>query len=261
MPNHQAIVEQVALYLGNPWKFDRRDEPSSWRYDIIDGSGRGLYFWLETGKTKYKISGHFPNNKTSRYSVNHKSIGVSFTRPPKDIAADIARRLLPHYFHAFEKAKIRFCEEREQEQEIELIAHSLVQVTGGYIAQHYGCGQKTVYFNNGEAQIYGYSREVNLKLSNLTAEQAIKIAALVSTLPDPTKYKVQHHTLCDGWINTWSICENDGTDITQIFDTEQEAQAELDEFFREIAEEIKSGERQPDNGYDREDFRIVPVQP
>ena len=259
MLNHQAIIEQEALHLGAPWKFDRRDETSHWRYDIIDGTGRGLYLRLETGKSKFKISGHFPSDKTSRYGSDYKSIGVSTTRPPKEIAADITRRLLPHYFDAFEKAKIRLCEERQQEQKIELIARSLVQVTGGYIASHSGSGQRTVYFEGGEAQVYSYSQEVNLKLTNLTAEQAIKIAALVSTPPDPTKYEVQQYTLCDGWVNTWHICENDCVDASQIFDSEREAQAELDEFFADIAREIKSGERQPDNGYDREEFRIVPV--
>lgn len=259
MHNYQATIEQVALYLGNPWKYDRRDETSNWRYDIIDGTGRGLYFWLENGKSRFKISGHFPSNKTSRYGSDYKSIGVSTTRPPKEIAADITRRLLPHYFDAFEKAKSRFCEERQQEQETELSAKSLAQVTGGYIAPHSGSAQQTVYFKGGEAQIYGYSQEVNLKLSNLTAEQAIKIAAQACAPALSTKCEVQQNTICGGWVNTWHICENDRVEASQTFDSEREAQAELDEFFSEIAEEIKRGERKPDDGYDPAEFRIVPV--
>mgnify|MGYP000607370355 CR=1 FL=1 len=73
------------------------------------------------------------------------------------------------------------------------------------------------------------------------------------------KYEVQQHTLCDGWTNTWSIEEGDIT-TPEVFDTEAAAQAALDEFFREIAEEIEDGERDPDNGYDVEDFRVVPVK-
>jgi len=43
------------------------------------------------------------------------------------------------------------------------------------------------------------------------------------------KYEVQHYTLCDGWRNTWTICEN-GIEKPHVFDSEEEAQAELDEF-------------------------------
>jgi len=71
-----------------------------------------------------------------------------------------------------------------------------------------------------------------------------------------TKYEVQHYTLCGGWMNSWTIYK-DGKDIPQIFDTEAEAQAELYEFFVDIANEIIRGERKPDEGYDQEEFRIV----
>lgn len=72
------------------------------------------------------------------------------------------------------------------------------------------------------------------------------------------KYEVQHYTLCQGWVNSWSVSEN-GTDIPHIFDTKAEAQAELNDFFTDIADEIKSGERAENEGYDQEEFRIVPL--
>jgi len=68
-------------------------------------------------------------------------------------------------------------------------------------------------------------------------------------------YEVQHWTLCDGWINCWSVDER-----PQLFATWGQAQAELDEFFADIAAEIKAGTRAPDEGYDRSEFRIVPVR-
>ena len=74
------------------------------------------------------------------------------------------------------------------------------------------------------------------------------------------KYEVQHYTLCGGWINTWSI-EEDGVSKSQVFDSKEEAQAELDEFLQEIADEIKCGERDPEHGYDAGEFRIEEVQP
>jgi|CXWL01.1.fsa_nt_gi hypothetical protein len=78
-----------------------------------------------------------------------------------------------------------------------------------------------------------------------------------------TRYEVQTFTLCDGWINTWSVSEQAGddtfTEIPETFPTCAEAQAALDEFLAEIQEEIASGQRAPDEGYDPEEFRIVPV--
>lgn len=78
-----------------------------------------------------------------------------------------------------------------------------------------------------------------------------------------TRYEVQTFTLCDGWTNTWSVPEQAGedtfTEIPETFATRAEAQAALDQFLAEIQEEIASGQRAPDEGYDPEEFRIVPV--
>lgn len=74
-----------------------------------------------------------------------------------------------------------------------------------------------------------------------------------------TKYEIQHYTLCEGWTNPW-IINKDGKDIPYIFDTEVEAQAELYEFLAETANEIKSGERKPHEGFTHEEFRIVPLE-
>jgi hypothetical protein len=73
------------------------------------------------------------------------------------------------------------------------------------------------------------------------------------------KYEVQQYTLCDGWINCWHIIDGNGKETPQVFDTEEDAQAELDEFFADIAKEIFHGERAANEGYDLSEFRIVPV--
>jgi hypothetical protein len=77
------------------------------------------------------------------------------------------------------------------------------------------------------------------------------------------RYEVQTWTLCDGWINTWSIIEEAGdnifTDIPETFPTREEAQQALDEFLFDIQSEIDTGQRSADEGYDAEDFRIVQV--
>ncbi len=68
------------------------------------------------------------------------------------------------------------------------------------------------------------------------------------------RYEVRHYTVCDGWVNTWLI-----NDEPQTFATREEAQAELDSFLSEIQSEIDSGEREPDAGYSRDEFRIEEV--
>ena len=77
------------------------------------------------------------------------------------------------------------------------------------------------------------------------------------------RYEVQTWTLCDGWMNTWSIIEEAGdnifTDIPETFPTREEAQQALDEFLFDIQSEIDTGQRSADEGYDAEDFRIVQV--
>ena len=73
------------------------------------------------------------------------------------------------------------------------------------------------------------------------------------------KYEVQTYTLCQGWINCWQVIDAQGNETKQVFDTEEEAKAELEEFLADIAAEIFHGEREPDEGYDPEDFRIVPI--
>ncbi|GGC16860.1 hypothetical protein GCM10011494_39680 [Novosphingobium endophyticum] len=48
-----------------------------------------------------------------------------------------------------------------------------------------------------------------------------------------------------------------GTQRAPTFASRSEAQAALAEFFGEIREEIATGQREVDNGYDPSEFRIV----
>lgn len=65
-------------------------------------------------------------------------------------------------------------------------------------------------------------------------------------------FEVQHYTHCQGWVNTWLV-----DDQPQRFTTREEAEAELAEFLADIEAEIASGEREPDNGYSADEFRII----
>lgn len=70
-------------------------------------------------------------------------------------------------------------------------------------------------------------------------------------------YEIQQFTICEGWVNTWTIHFEDGSTAPETFPTEAEALAALAEFLTEIAEEIAAGQRDADDGYDSDEFRIV----
>lgn len=70
-------------------------------------------------------------------------------------------------------------------------------------------------------------------------------------------YEVQHHTLCEGWVNTWAVHYPDGSSEPETFETAEQAEAALDEFFADIQAEIDAGQRTEDEGYSRDEFRIV----
>lgn len=83
-----------------------------------------------------------------------------------------------------------------------------------------------------------------------------------------TKYAVLTETLCDGWINCWSTTEN-GTTTPILFNTESEAQAEIDDYIQSMKE---SHEEAVQNGIfeaneefheegERAQLQIVQAQP
>lgn len=67
------------------------------------------------------------------------------------------------------------------------------------------------------------------------------------------KYVVEHQTLCDGWINTWSI-----DDEPEVFNTYQDAENALDSFLSEEKKAFKRGEI--DNMYEEDEFRIIEIK-
>tara|TARA_R110000751_G_scaffold149980_1_gene254938 strand:+ start:326 stop:988 length:663 start_codon:yes stop_codon:yes gene_type:complete len=75
------------------------------------------------------------------------------------------------------------------------------------------------------------------------------------------KYEIQHETWIDGWVNTSTTEDADGNEIPLVFDSRKEAQEEIDDLLGEIADQIKSGERAADEGYDPDEYRVREVAP
>lgn len=67
-----------------------------------------------------------------------------------------------------------------------------------------------------------------------------------------TKFEVQHFTLCDGWINTWTV---DGEPET--FDSYEDAEASLVYFLKQEIKAFKRGEI--DSPYEEDEFRISEI--
>ena len=70
-------------------------------------------------------------------------------------------------------------------------------------------------------------------------------------------YEIQTYTLVGGWINTSSTEDKNGNVIPLVFRTYDEAQAELDDYLGEVQDQIDSGERDPNHGYDANEFRVI----
>jgi|LakMenE01Jun11ns_1017448.scaffolds.fasta_scaffold9919064_2 hypothetical protein len=71
-------------------------------------------------------------------------------------------------------------------------------------------------------------------------------------------YEIQEWCLCGGWTNTWSWEDDKGNSIPTTYQTKDEAEADLDDFFADCiyAMDIGNTEDIPD----REEFRIVEIQ-
>lgn len=69
------------------------------------------------------------------------------------------------------------------------------------------------------------------------------------------KYEIQHFTLCDGWINTWSDCE---TGEPVIYDSYDQARDDLADFLDQEDEAFFNG--WIESRYQADEFRIVEIE-
>jgi hypothetical protein len=72
-------------------------------------------------------------------------------------------------------------------------------------------------------------------------------------------YEVQENCLFGGWTNTWSYEDDNGVTIPTIFNTREDAQAELDYFLKDCKEAKKMG-HMPDVPK-RKNFKIIEIIP
>jgi len=70
------------------------------------------------------------------------------------------------------------------------------------------------------------------------------------------RYEIQHYTLCDGWINTWTI-EQDGDYEPEYFDSREDAEMALQDFLNDEHEAYQQG--WIESRYGADEFRIVEI--
>lgn len=72
-----------------------------------------------------------------------------------------------------------------------------------------------------------------------------------------TRYEVQM-IACDGtWLNAWFVHYHDGTVEPETFPSFTEAWEAVLEFIDDINDEIACGQREADEGYSVEEFRVT----
>jgi hypothetical protein len=71
-----------------------------------------------------------------------------------------------------------------------------------------------------------------------------------------SKYEIQHFTLCDGWINTWSDGE---TGEPTLYDSHDQAADDLADFLDQEAEAYFNG--WIESRYQADEFRIMEIAP
>ena len=73
-----------------------------------------------------------------------------------------------------------------------------------------------------------------------------------------TRFEVQEFCLFGGWTNTWTSYDlNTDIEKPSTFATREEAEAELEYFFKDCEEAVKDGNME--DIPDREDFRIEEI--
>ena len=71
-------------------------------------------------------------------------------------------------------------------------------------------------------------------------------------------WEVQTFTLCEGWVNTWTVCKHGQEPTAQPFETREEAEAALAEFLDDIAFAASRGDiEEPE---DPSNYAICPVE-
>jgi hypothetical protein len=182
---YQAIVKSIALAMGKDWQYKEpgEDSESSDHYGNIINvvTKQSLSMHYNEHKKQINIAATFPTSSISNeyfrpYEYRQGiSRNVSATKKPKLIVSDINRYLMPDYNEAWKIAYTRMQESDNFHNtssalllELCTIANCKPNIGKEHSAHFYRT-------NSAYGDIRASNNNVDLKLHNLTKEQAIQI--------------------------------------------------------------------------------------
>lgn len=173
----KKVAEGVAPLLGDGWTF--KDDPSHWGGTVLGPDDADLFFRMD-GK-RLVVSGSYPHGAYNKvYGYETHRITVSPDRPYEAIAKDIQRRLLPGYLPELASVLDRVRKHDEGVDAQTRVADELAAILGETPrAGEVGIYQ-TTHGTYGKVRVLHGGDHVSLELSNLDADRAKRILAILT---------------------------------------------------------------------------------
>lgn len=193
-----ALMHQVANELGGyVYKPDKEDAGFRVLGELISGKERAtlcVTFTVDAYReviAKAEAFGVYPRTSKGEsypsYGETRPSIGFNVTRTPAQIAADIRRRLLPEYVKHLAKVS-KWIEHTERAAEELAATRALMQEAGFFFPEHsstegYLKKTKAEQLGRPKATVCVYGGHVDMKLKDMTPEQALKVLEVLDLAP------------------------------------------------------------------------------
>jgi hypothetical protein len=195
----QTLMEKVAAELGGYVYHTTTLEESGYRTigELISGKERvtlcATFTIVDYKEVNLKADcfGVYPRTAKGEqypsYGETRPSISFSVTRTPAQIAADIRRRLLPEYAKHLVKVE-KWIDHTNRAAEELATTRALMQEAGFYFPEHsstQGYMKKTRAEQLGRPQpsVWVYGGFVDMKLKDVTPEQALKVLQALDLAP------------------------------------------------------------------------------
>tara|TARA_R110002073_G_scaffold8027_19_gene44891 strand:- start:23514 stop:23786 length:273 start_codon:yes stop_codon:yes gene_type:complete len=78
----------------------------------------------------------------------------------------------------------------------------------------------------------------------------------IFTRPPRFRYEVHTDTICQGWINSWTVSDGNEAPYFDSFQSVDKAHREISELIADVQREIDAGTREPEDAYDPEGYRV-----
>ena len=70
-------------------------------------------------------------------------------------------------------------------------------------------------------------------------------------------FEVLTYSIADGFSNTWTTEDKSGNEISEYFETEEDAEQAIKEEIEDIENAVKNGDMVPESRLTRDDFEII----